>query len=587
MTGIERKLTTILAADVVGFSKMMGSDETGTLENLKQCRAIIDIGIAERHGRIFGSSGDSVVAEFSSPVQAVLCASEFQERLAVRNAEGADKDRMEFRVGVNMGDVIVEGDNLYGEGVNVAARLEAIADHGGVCLSGKVFEEIKRKLDLPFVAGGAQQLKGIIDPVPVYHLRGRGGRAAPDGGVGVLAAGPTAATQAREADAPPTITVSTLKVISGDDEIHLLVDGLHEDILGGLAKMTSISVLGGEVDAVSGSDGAADFRLEGSVRAAGRRLRLSFTLFEVASQSQVWSERYDRQLDDIFDLEDEISENVVAAVWIRLKTRAFEQLRGTENAALSVPDLLSKAAGYMVHSQGNNQEVAEILRLALDRKPDSSMAVAMTGLCRYRMLEFSSLDPNADVKEEVLGYMKKALSLDPSSYFAHLMAAVMYRDLRGENETALTHAETALDLNSSYAMARAVIGICMCHLGENDRGMEMLQRSIAASPGHTQRLFHLRELAICHFMAGRDTEARQVANRLVHQAPELARNRLVLASLSWHAGRQDVARDCVAGLLRDQPDLTLENMRPVHFADPAMAERYTEGLRSAGLPEGA
>ena len=140
MTGIERKLTTILAADVVGFSKLMGSDEAGTLESLKQCRAIIDSSIAEHHGRIFGSAGDSVVAEFSSPVLAVLCASAFQQRLAVRNAEGADKDRMEFRVGVNMGDVIVDGGNLYGDGVNVAARLEAIADPGGVCLSGKVFE---------------------------------------------------------------------------------------------------------------------------------------------------------------------------------------------------------------------------------------------------------------------------------------------------------------------------------------------------------------------------------------------------------------------------------------------------------------
>ncbi len=220
MTGIERKLTIILAADVVGFSTMMGGDEAGTLESLKQCRAIIDSGIAEHHGRVFGSAGDSVIAEFASPVQAVLCAGDFQERLAARNAEGADKGRMEFRVGVNMGDVIVDGDNLYGEGVNVAARLEAIADPGGVCLSGKVYEEIKRKLDLSFVAGGAQQLKGIIDPVPVYHLSGRGVRAPADGDTELLAAGPAAATRARLADAPPTVAVLPLKVISGDDEVQ-------------------------------------------------------------------------------------------------------------------------------------------------------------------------------------------------------------------------------------------------------------------------------------------------------------------------------------------------------------------------------
>ncbi len=178
------------------------------------------------------------------------------------------------------------------------------------------------------------------------------------------------ATKAREADAPPTVAVLPFKVISGDEEVASLVQGLHEDILGGLARMTAITVLGGD-----GGDGGADFRLEGSVRAVGRRLRLSFTLFDAATQSQAWSERYDRQLDDVFDLEDEISENVVTAVRIRLKARAFEKLRGTENAVLSMPDLLSKTAGYFVNSYGHNQEVAEILRLVMDRKPDMAYPV--------------------------------------------------------------------------------------------------------------------------------------------------------------------------------------------------------------------
>lgn len=310
-------------------------------------------------------------------------------------------------------------------------------------------------------------------------------------------------------------------------------------------------------------------------------------MFDAATQSQAWSERYDRQLDDIFDLEDEISENVVSALRIRLKARAFEKLRGTENAVLSMPDLLSKAAGYFVNSYGHNQEVAEILRLVMDRKPDNSMAVGMMGFCRHRMLEYSVLDPNEDIQEELLGYPEKAVSLDPSSYFTHFMAAVMYQDLRGDFETALSHAETALDLNSSFAPARAMVGICKCHQGEIDEGLKMLGRATAVSPEDPHRFRHFRELAIAHFMAGQDAQALRVVNRLVHQAPELARNRLVLASLSWHAGRQDAARDGVAGLLRDQPELTLQNMRPVRFADPGMAQRYAQGLRDAGLPEGA
>ncbi len=579
MTGIERKLTTILAADVVGFSKMMGSDETGTLDALKQCRAIIDSGIAESHGRIFGSAGDSVIAEFSSPVQAVLCANEFQKLLAERNDHHATGKKMEFRVGVNMGDVIIDGDNLYGEGVNIAARLESIADPGGICLSGKVYEEIKRKLDLSFADGGAQQLKNIIDPVPVFHLRDG------DGSGAVPAASQPAAVEKNSADAQPTIAVAPLKVISGNEEVQSLVEGLREDIIGGLAKMTSVSVLGGEGGGAAGGGSAADFRLEGSARAAGRRLRLSFTLFDASSQSQAWSERYDRELDDIFDLEDEISENVVSAVWVRIKSRAFERLFGSENASLSVPDLLSKAAGYFLRGPGNNEEVAEILHLALERRPDSSMAVAMMGLCRYRVLESSSLDPGADAKQEMLGNVEEAISLDPSSYFAHLMAAGMHQDLHGDFETALTHAETALELNSSYALARAAIGVCKCHLGEIEEGLEMLQRSMNTFQGHSQRHRLIRELAICQFIAGQEAEAFRVISRLVRQAPELMRNRLVLAALSWHAGKEDAARDCVAELLRDQPDLTLGNMRPIHFADPAMAARYAEGIREAGLPE--
>jgi adenylate cyclase len=229
--------------------------------------------------------------------------------------------------------------------------------------------------------------------------------------------------------------------------------------------------------------------------------------------------------------------------------------------------------------------VAEILRLALEREPGNSMAVAMMGLCRYRMLEFSSLDPNKEVKLEVIGYAERAISLDPSSYFAHLMAAGMHLDLNGDFETALSHAETSLELNTSYALAKSAIAICKCHLGDIEEGMAMLQRSLGTFQGHTQRLRHLRELAIGNFMAGQEAEALRVAARLVRQAPELARNRLVLASLSWHAGRQDAARECVAGLLREQPDLTLKNMWPIHFADPAMAARYAEGIREAGLPE--
>ncbi|MDP6344300.1 MAG: adenylate/guanylate cyclase domain-containing protein [Alphaproteobacteria bacterium] len=570
MADIERKLTTIMVADAVGFSTMMEADETSTLAVLKSCRGIIDDSIDEHRGRIFGGAGDSVVADFSSPVQAVLCASEFQQLLSERNAHHPDGERMRFRVGINLGDVIIDGDNLYGDGVNVAARLESISRPGGVCVSSKVYEEVRRKLDLLFIDGGTQQLKNLADPVAIYHVR------AEDGEEATATSQPAAAASAGRRDLP-AIAVPELKVISGDDEVRSLADGLREDIIGGLAKQTAIEVLAGEA--------AADFRLEGSVRAAGQRLRLSFTLIEEANGRQAWTERYDRQLDDVFDLEDEISENVVSTVRIQVKAKAFEELRNTDNDTLSVPDLLSKAAGYFVHSPGHNDEAAEILTKALEQQPDNSMAVAMMAFCRYRHYEFDAAALPQVTLEELVEYAKRANSLSSSSFFARLTAAMVYQDLQGDFPNALKQAEASLELNPKFTQAQAMAGIAKCHLGDGEAGLEMLERAIAATPEDPHRFRHRRELALIHFINGQDELAAETADQLVRQAADLWRNHLTLAALSWQAGRQDLARETVSGLLRQQPELTLETMRPQFFADDGMAHRYRQALADAGLPE--
>lgn len=587
MSKVERKLTTILVADVVGFSRLMGADEERTLATLKACRSVIDSSIAEHNGRIFGGAGDSVVAEFASPVQAVLCAAEFQRLLADRNAHFGDKEPMHFRVGVNMGDVIIDGNNLYGDGVNVAARLEALAEPGGVCVSGKVHEEVRRKLDLLFVDGGTQRLKNIVDPVAIYHMRSQ---AAGVSGVAEdkkSTSGALSEAKADGAEGRPTVTVLPIKVISGGDEIQSLAQGLREDIVGSLAKQTAISVLDaapGHGATSQGPNAGADFRLEGSVRAAGQKLRLTFSMIDTANQSQSWSERYDRELDDVFDLEDEISKSVASAVRIRIKASAFEKLRGTDNATLSVPELLSKAAGYFVHSYAQNAEAAEILRLAVEKAPENSMAVGMTVFCRHRMFEFAAIDVPQDVKQTMIEDTGRAVSLDPSSYFARVIAALADQDLRGDYNTALLQAETALELNSGFGPAQAMLGIAKCHLGEIERGMDMLQRAIAAGPEDPHRFRHHRELAIAHFLTGRYDRAVEAVGRLVHLAPDLSRNRLVLASMSWHAGKHDAARECVERLLREYPNLTLRTMRPVRFADSGMLKRYVLGLAESGLP---
>ncbi len=577
MNKVQRKLTTILAADVVGFSKMMGNDEGATLDALRSCRAIIDGSVKEHNGRVFGSAGDSVIADFSSPVQAVLCANEFQNFLADRNGQVDENYRMNFRVGINMGDVVIDGDNLFGDGVNVAARLEAMAGHGGICVSSKVYDEVRRKLDLLFFDGGSQQLKNIDEPINVYHLgeAGEGSETAPLHG---------RPAPSLSLDRKPRVTVSAIKVVGGDDETEFLAEGLRDVILGGLARQKALIVnASAETSAEAGAEDP-DFILDGSIRAAGKKLRLTFSLKDPVKDAQVWSERYDRTAEDMFDLEDEISQSIVSELRIRLKALAFEKLEDTDNESLSVPELLSKAAGYFVRSHGDNAAAGQLLALAIAREPDNSMAQAMMAMSRYWAQEFSPLAFTSQAQQELLTQARLAAGLDDSSYFAHLAVAVTEQDLLGNFRDALMHAEMALAANPNFTQAQAMAGIANCHIGDRDEGMAQLRRAIDANKDDPHRFRHLRELALAHFLQGEDGEAADAIRRLIQQAPDLCRNGLVSASVYWHAGAKAQAQACIAELLQRHPALNTSNIRVTQFADQEAAERFMSGLQAAGLP---
>jgi adenylate cyclase len=559
MPGVERKLTTIVAADVVGFSRLMGEDESGTLEALMACRSIIDQIIEDHHGRIFGAAGDSVLAEFASPVQAVLCARDFQARIAERNANGDPARAMQFRVGITIGDVIIEGRNLYGEGVNIAARLQAIADPGGVCISHKVYEEVRRKIDFGFVEGGLQTLKNIPDPISIYHL----GRASVPGETR-KASTPAGAGPAK---ALPLLAIGELRNISGGDEVEALTAGLIADIRNALGHQTAIAV-------VSGGDRTADFVLEGSVRASGRRLRLAFELLEGANRRQIWSERYDRTLDDLFDLEDEISQNVASVIRVRVKAQIFERLAKTENEKLTVPELLDKAAGYFVVSHGRNSEAGAALRLALERAPDNSMAKAMLAFSLHRQGEFSAAPLPEAVRGEIVTLCRSAVSLAPDSYFARLVSGLAYYDLGGNFEAARHDAHAALERNPAFTQAQALLGIARIHLGETEEGLELIARAIEANKADPHRFRHRREQALGHFVAGRLDQSVEIARNLVEQAPDLDRNRLFLAVLLQAAGEATSAR--TEWLRLGEPAA----LRQIYIGHSAAAERFAAALAS-------
>ncbi len=572
------RLAAILAADAVGFSRLMHDNERDTLETLDAFRGVFRELIDQYHGRIVDMAGDSILAVFDSAIGAVNAASEAQTELARRNDALPDERRMWFRVGVNLGDILLKEDGtVYGDGVNVAARLQSMASPGGINISGSVFDSVRAKIDVPFTFLGEHELKNIAAPVPVY-------------GIGATTDARTTSVQSAAGSQSerhrPSVVVMPLQVISGGGEISSLAVGLYQDILGSLTKQTALEVIGGERrEGVTVAPAATgDFQLDGGIRAAGGRLRLSFTLIETASRRQLWSERYDRQLSEMFELEDDISQKVSSTVRIRIKTGAFEKLRNTPNEQLSIADLLAKAAGLLIESYGHNDVIAEILRVALALNPDHSMANAMNVFCRYRTFEFSVFDLPEAINAQLLAQSHLALTQDNASYFAHLMAALIHQDLRGDFAAALVHAETALNLNPGFSQATAMAGIARIHLGDVDEGLRLLQSGLDAAPEDPHRFRHLRELGLGYLAAGEPTRAAAAIDKLMHQAPDMLRNELVAAPVYWQAGRHDDARQRIARALLSQPGLAQQNMRRVHAGSAALVALVFEGLTEAGLP---
>lgn len=564
MTAIQRKLTAIFAADVYQFSKLMGADEAGTLASLRACREIVDGIIAEHGGRIFGSAGDSVLAEFASVVSAVLCAVECQRAIGERNKQPGVQP-LQFRIGVNLGDVIVEGDNLYGDGVNVAARLESIATPGSICVSAKVHDEVRRKLsDVRFIDGGTQKLKNIDDPVSIYHIG-----VVPPAAEAVVVPPPTATPE------KPVIALQAIRVISGDGEVKALAEGLDEALRDALANHTAVAV-------TVGDPGKADYQLKGTLQAAGKRLRLSFALEDGATR-QVWAQRYDRQLDDVFGLQDEIVLHVAAAIRFHVKTQLFERLRGTDNSALAVPQLLDKAAGIFMRGLDRDGAAVSTLRLAIERAPDHSMARAMLGFALFRVAEYEARAIEPAIREEIVSLLDHAIALDGRSYFARSVKALVLHDLMGNPRAARDQAAEALERNANFIAARAMLGIAEIHLGEVEGGLKRLQEAMAASPEDASHHRHRRELAIGHLLAGNAGEAVRVADRLVGDAPDMTRNALVLAGLQAAAGELDAARRCIAKMKAAAPELSLDNARLPHFGDAAAGQKFRAWLREAGL----
>lgn len=568
-----RRRAAVFAADAVGFSRLMHADERATLATLDACRGVFRAAIARHGGRLVDMAGDSVLAVFEAPLPAVRAAEEAQRELAVHNAALPAARRLWYRVGVHADDILEKADGtVYGDGVNVAARLQAMATPGGVNVSGPVFEVVREVLAGPFVALGEHVLKNIAAPIAVYRIEGLGAGVDAD-------PGPRAAAVKLR----PAVRVLPLTVISGGAAAESLAAGLHADILNGLARQTAVDVTGAASPAKAPAV-AADFELRGSVRGTGDRVRLSFALTDLATQREVWTERYDRPLTDVFDLEDDIARAVASTVRLRIKADAFAKLRDSPNARLTDQELLSKAAGYFVHSVGHNDEVTEILGLVLAHAPDNAMAHAMWTFCRHRAFELSPLALPGDAVADLIAHSERALALDPDGYFAHLVAAFVQQDVLGDFSAAAVHAETAFGLNPGFSTALAMVGIVKIHQGEVAEGLRLVGNGLDASPEDPHRFRNLRELALGELLSGAPVRAAQTLDRLLRQAPALLRNELVAAAVFQIAGRTREARRLVETLRERAPVLSMTTLRPTFFGDAEVRAAFEQALRDAGIP---
>jgi TolB-like protein/Tfp pilus assembly protein PilF len=583
---MQRRLAAILAADVVGYSRLMEADEQATLAALADCRRAIDGQIAGHHGRIFGSAGDSVIAEFASPVEAAQCAVAIQTDLAAANSELPGGKRMQFRIGVNLGDVSSDGENLLGNGVNIAARLEESARPGGICLSGTVHDHLAGNLDLALEDAGEQTLKNISRPVRVWHWSPDAPGATPD------------PPRGKGVSSKPSIAVLPFDNMSGDPEQAYFSDGLTEDIITALSKHRWMDVVARNTTfAYKGRSPdirklavelGADYVVEGSVRRAGQRIRVTAQLIDTGTGSHVWAERYDRKLEDIFDLQDEITGTIVGRVEPEIGTAIRQKVQRAPRRDLHAWDSyhLGIANFYKFTAEGN-REAQRLLQRSRELDPDFAEAHGWWAYATILGMVYWDTEPEPALMDEALAAARAAVALDNQNALLHmLMARVQLA--RRNYRSALTENETAVRMNPTLAPAYCGLGDSLAYEGRYDEAIAQFEKAVEMSPNHPQ-LWAFLSYGSLAFLFKHDFEqaldwAERAADIPNCQYWATAHAAVALAYLD----RPDAARRMVERLLAEQPAFSrvFAEKKLFYLKRPEQLQLYLDGLDKAGVPAG-
>jgi adenylate cyclase len=580
---IERRLTTVLAADVAGYSRLMGADEEGTHERLKaHFRQLIEPKIKEHRGRIVKNTGDGVLAEFPSVVDAVRCAAQVQRGMIDREAEVIEDRRIKFRIGINLGDVIVEEEDIYGDGVNIAARLETLADAGGVLVSNTVYDQVRDRLPFVFEDLGEQRVKNIVRPVRVFRVVPRSGSPSLE----VLSEAPGLPNK-------PSVAVLPFTNMSTDPEQEFFADGIAEDIITAMSRYPSLFVIarnssftykGRAVDVKQvGRELGVRYVLEGSLRKSGNRIRVTAQLIEAESGNHVWADRYDRDLSDIFAVQDEITEAVTTAIAPAIADAERQRAMRRPPGSLDAWGAYQRGLWHLSRFTAEDTELAQKFfqqSIALD----PSFAGGYGGLAAAQ-LQAANTFMTRDLPEMIKGaegHARRAVALDAADAEAHTcLGRVLLH--RGNYEGARVEIERALAISPNLASAHGMLGSTLIFSGYPKEGLAALERGIRLDPRDPRSGVSVNQVVLSLYFAREYEAAIEAAKRVIHSYPDHPLVYRWLAAALGQVGRIEEAREALAKAVAISPasfDLYVRRRVPWHR--PEDHAHTLEGLRKAG-----
>jgi adenylate cyclase len=588
---VERRLAAVLAADVAGYSRLMGRDEERTLANLKSFRkTLFDPAIAAHRGRIVKTTGDGMLVEFASAVDAARCAVEVQRGMAGQNADVPQDLRIEFRIGIHVGDIIIDDNDIFGDGVNIAARLEGIAEPGSVCISDDAYRQIRGKIDITFDDIGEQALKNITEPMRAWHIR-LGGEAAP----AIQPSSSPIQIQGLALPDKPSIVVLPFDNMSAEAGQDYLADGIVEAITAALSCIRSFFVIarssaftykGRTTNARDiGKQLGVAYLLEGSVQKAGNRLRIIVQLIETEGGAHVWSSRFDGAIDEFFDLEDRITEQVAGALQPSIRIAEIERSRRKRPQDLGSYDYTMRAMPHVwALEKEESAKALELLEKALAIDPEYPLALSLAGWCHAQRSVYNWADDIAvsQVMARSLAERAAEMSGDDPIILAILGTVHTFVRNHGTARVLLERAVT-LDPNSAWAWTR--LGWIEIYADQPQKAIENFERALRLSPIDPMNFNNYVGIGSAHEVAQEYDEAAAFYRRALQERPNASwiyRN--LAASLSG-AGRVEEAKQAFAELMRSYPDLTISKFKQAMVFSPAVLDRMAGNLRRLGLPD--